>query len=263
MKGIAVTDRSSTAHSEPAKGEDGGRLVWNVSRGLSPILRDELEQILAKTSFVDSWRAMSSEQPFLLSAGNRDSGTAANVMIVDSAMNAKRLEDIVEVIKAAFENWDIVSQHDSTAFSRQVAGRDAETRSTTREQLSSELRTAFEVHPFENGIEHAAEEIIALASHNEWVFTWFRDFCTDMERPSFAASVLRCLGRDPRIGSEEWRCGLIQEALAIDDVEIRDAAIQAVESWGGKDLVEILRTHEEPEPWMRQYVEDVIADLGR
>ncbi len=42
---------------------------------------------------------------------------------------------------------------------------------------------------------------------------------------------------------------------------MRDAAVQAAESWGG-DLADILRTHHEPEPWLREYIRDVISDLG-
>ena len=43
-------------------------------------------------------------------------------------------------------------------------------------------------------------------------------------QPVFAASVLRCLGRQEYLGTSSWRSELVRDALALDDVEIRDAA---------------------------------------
>ena len=48
----------------------------------------------------------------------------------------------------------------------------------------------------------------------------------------------------------------------MENVEMRDAAVQAIESWGERDLIDVLRTHQEPEPWLREYIQDVIDDLG-
>ena len=50
----------------------------------------------------------------------------------------------------------------------------------------------------------------------------------------------------------------------MENVEMRDAAVQAIESWREWDLIDILilRTHSEPEPWLRKYIKDVIDDLG-
>ena len=37
-------------------------------------------------------------------------------------------------------------------------------------------------------------------------------------------------------------CGLVRDGLAMDSVEIRDAAIQAAESWGDSELLDVLST---------------------
>ncbi len=135
-----------------------------------------------------------------------------------------------------------------------------------REQklLAAKLWTSFEADTLEDGMEHPAEQIIgkALRSEEELrVLEWFRAFALDAERPSFAASVLRCLGRQMHPGTDSWRVELVRDALAMDDVEIRDAAAQAAESWGGRDLIEVLTSHREPEPWLRDYIRDIIDDL--
>ena len=134
-----------------------------------------------------------------------------------------------------------------------------------QERLAAKLRMVFEDEAVEDGMRHPAEEIIdeTLRSvRDQPVLDWLRSFCTDASQPSFAASVLRCLGRNRSVGGDTWRVSLVGEGLAIDNVEIRDAAVQAAESWGDPDLLEVLKSHSEPEPWLRQYISDIIEDLA-
>ncbi len=133
------------------------------------------------------------------------------------------------------------------------------------ERLADKLWAALEDRPIEDGMDHPTEEIIAEAlqsAKDQQVLDWLRAFCTDASQPSFAASVLRCLGRHDSAGTVSWRVGLVRGGLAADDIEIRDAAVQAAESWGDSDLLDVLRPHSEPEPWLRQYISDVINDLA-
>ena len=132
-------------------------------------------------------------------------------------------------------------------------------------QLLHILHAAFEADPLENGMDHPAEQIIkkALQSpENQQIFDWFKNFSLEIEHPSFAASVLRCLGRQTNLGTYSWRAELVRRGLTVDNVEIRDASVQAAESWGDQDLVNILKSHHETEPWLREYILDVIYDLG-
>ncbi len=134
-----------------------------------------------------------------------------------------------------------------------------------RERISNRLWTAFAADPLEDGMSHPAEQIIgeALRSmEDKPILDWFRTFSLDAERPSFAASVLRCLGRQMSIGTDLWRAELVKAGLAMNDVEIRDAAVQAAESWGDRNLADVMKAHSEAEPWLREYIEDVISDLG-
>ena len=133
-----------------------------------------------------------------------------------------------------------------------------------RARLAATLHASFEADPLEDGMYHPAEVIIgeALRSREAPRFLeWLSAFCLDAAHPSFAASVLRCLGRQTYPGTGSWRAGLVRDGLSIDDVEIRDAAVQAVESWGDSDLIDVLEAHSESASWLQDYIRDVIADL--
>lgn len=132
-------------------------------------------------------------------------------------------------------------------------------------QLLYRLHAAFEAEPLEDGIDHPAEQIIKKGlqfSEDQQIFDWFENFSLDIEHPSFAASVLRCLGRQINLGTCLWRTELVRRGLTADNIEIRDATVQAAESWGDQELVGILKSHHETEPWLREYILDVINDLG-
>lgn len=130
--------------------------------------------------------------------------------------------------------------------------------------LESALRASFESESLESGMDHPAEETISHVfrfGEGPGVLEWLREFCLDDTQPSFAASVIRCLGRQVDPGTEIWRAGLVRDSLALDDIEIRDAAVQAAESWGDPVLVHLLESHFEPVSWLQDYILDVIDDL--
>ncbi len=131
-------------------------------------------------------------------------------------------------------------------------------------KLAISLYSAFDAEPFEDGMDHPADQIIENAlrsTSDERILEQFGALCLDIERPSFASSILRCLGRQTDIGNAAWRAGVVRNALATADIEIRDAAVHAAESWGGAKIVDVLMSHNEPEPWLRDYVREVIDDL--
>ncbi|MDE3257702.1 MAG: hypothetical protein OYM47_07720 [Gemmatimonadota bacterium] len=118
-------------------------------------------------------------------------------------------------------------------------------------KLANSLYCALETDPIENGMDHPADQIIEDAlrsSRDEGILEQLGAGCQDIERPSFASSILRCLGRQTDIGNAAWRAGLVRDALATDDVEIRDAAVHAAEFWGGTEFVDALISHNEPVP---------------
>ena len=63
-------------------------------------------------------------------------------------------------------------------------------------RLSNELQADFVAAPVEDGMEHEAERTLSRAlsvDPNEDLLHWISEFCTDVTRPAFASSILRCL----------------------------------------------------------------------
>lgn len=156
-----------------------------------------------------------------------------------------------------------VSNLDVAGF-RPAAEQRSFVESQEQEQLAAKLRAAFEAEPIEDGMNHPAETTIRRALQSgkgRDVLEWLRIFSLDTAHPGFAASVLRCLGRQERPGTGSWRVGLVRDGLATEDVGIRDAAVQAAELWGDRNMRKVLEEHSEPVLWLRDYVRDVIEDL--
>lgn len=134
-----------------------------------------------------------------------------------------------------------------------------------KERFISDLRLAFEGDPVEDGVVHPAEKIIgeALYSVNrQSVYQWLSELSLDVDHPDMASSVLRCLGRR-KLGPISWCVKLVKSALTTDDVEIRDAAVQAMESWGKVEFCNVLKNHSEDVHWLHDYIHDVIYDLKK
>ena len=134
-----------------------------------------------------------------------------------------------------------------------------------RQQFRDRLHASFDAEPFEDGMSHPAEQLIseALESRNaSAVLRWIRSICLDSSNPAFAAAVFLCVARQPEVGTAQWRAGLVRGGLGVDDVEVRDAAIQAAEYWGDSGLRPILSAHTEPIGWLDEYRRGVMDDLG-
>lgn len=132
-----------------------------------------------------------------------------------------------------------------------------------KESLAYRLMTAFDAEPLEDGVHHQAEQVIVEALQSverSLILACLRTLSVDVEHPDLSASVLRCLGR-LRPGTPAWRAEIVRSALDADDVEMRDAAVQAAESWGGAEMRDILRKHIEAISWLHAYIQDVIDDL--
>ena len=137
-------------------------------------------------------------------------------------------------------------------------------REQVRDRLDAMLSAAFEAEPVEDGVAHTAEQILARAldtGDRSTMLDVVAALCVDTARPGFSAATLRCLGRLTPPGSSAWRSALVRGALAHTDVEVRDAAVQAAESWGDADLIDVLRAHRETEAWLANYIREVVGSL--
>lgn len=127
------------------------------------------------------------------------------------------------------------------------------------------LSAAFEAEPVEDDVTHRAERILERAldtGDQSTMLGIVAALCKDTARPGFSAATLRCLGRLISPGSSAWRSAVVRAALAHSDVVLRDAAVQAVESWGDPNLIDVLRAHHrEAEAWLADYIVEVTGDL--
>ena len=120
-----------------------------------------------------------------------------------------------------------------------------------------------EAEPVEDGYTHPPEVALAEMIRNwgQVARDWLSGAITDGGWPhSLAAGLLRLLGRH-RIFTGAWRLRVIQLVLSSPDIELRDAGVQAAESWGDPAAVGVLRAHAEPCGWLADYIERVIKDL--
>lgn len=138
---------------------------------------------------------------------------------------------------------------------------------TFSDQLKADFKfkllASFESEPLEDGMDHPAEEIIfdALKSTEQGIYLdWLREFTLDSTNPGLADSVLVCLARQSSPGTPSWRVNLIEEALHSTDVRVRDAAVEASESWADLDITDVLKKSHEIEPveWLRDYMQTVV-----
>ena len=217
-----------------------------VSRRYTPLPGREKESPDSRTflqgSFAISNEALSLQKEMVEFAVERFKEVSGSAQL-DTWFDM--LVDVV-CFEAATAEHDLIDEHEQT-------------------RLAHKLHAAFEIEPLEDGMLHKAEEIIGQAlqsGEGERILDWLRAFSLDAMQPVFAASVLRCLGRQENLGTSSWRSELVRDALALDDVEIRDATVQAAELWDDRDILPVLKSHSEPEPWLRDYICEVIDDLG-
>ena len=137
-----------------------------------------------------------------------------------------------------------------------------------RGRVLAKLLIRFEMRDVEDGMDHDGTDILrhVIASHPKGR-DWVRSFCTGdaggLGRDgSFAASILTCLGRIPRreLGSK-WTAELLRDVLKSNRFRVRDAAVAAAEHWGGWDVVQALKEHEEPTQWLRIYIGEVLRGM--
>lgn len=126
-------------------------------------------------------------------------------------------------------------------------------------QRIATLRAAIEAEPVEDGVNHPGEQVIAETIAGYEV-EGFVTAVLEITPSSQQASILQLLGRVP-VRNASLRRRIIEAGLSSSDVQIRDAAVQAVESWEEGDCIDLLRHHEEPVKWLDNYIQNVIIEF--
>ncbi len=119
----------------------------------------------------------------------------------------------------------------------------------------------------EDGVVHTVEVAIqrALNMYPQHVATWVEELFVEMlaeKKLAYASGLLQCLGRLKPDKIKNVTKSLVIKGLSEDSVELREAAITVIEQWGGDDMLNILREHHDPVPWLAHYAQQVIQDLS-
>ncbi|MFO8071441.1 MAG: hypothetical protein R6V85_06160 [Polyangia bacterium] len=131
-----------------------------------------------------------------------------------------------------------------------------------RARCLSQVRRAMSAEPVEDGMTHPAERVIHQAARmldDEGVI----EIVDGAVHPAEAADALRLVARCELPRASAARRRLVESALTSEYVERRDAAVQAMETWEDRALLDLLQDHQESVAWLAQYIEQVIQDLGQ
>ena len=112
------------------------------------------------------------------------------------------------------------------------------------------------LHPADNYI----EEELKSGSDVRELYSWCSE---NLESGApHLAEVLHCISRlEKKITGKDGK-QLMLSALKNSNLDVREAAICAFESWGGHDSISALKQYVESEPidWLRNYANKVIED---
>ncbi|MCL1468472.1 hypothetical protein [Argonema galeatum] len=136
-----------------------------------------------------------------------------------------------------------------------------------REEFRRNLLRLLELEPIEDGYIHPAERILEDAwKKYRLVFPdWIQSvYIQSFNRSTISAGILRCVGRLPRELVHPWGLVMAIGGLSHFDIEVREAAVRALELWGGRESLYVLKTRVEVEtvPWLVDYIKQVIEDIS-
>lgn len=125
-------------------------------------------------------------------------------------------------------------------------------------RLFGQLLTTIGAETVEDGVSHPGEalatKIVSSGEASSLVDA------TIASSSSVAASIVQLLGRLRPLELPS-RTALIKHALNSEDIQLRDAAIQAIELWEDESMIPLLASHREPVGWLNDYVIEVLEDL--
>lgn len=113
----------------------------------------------------------------------------------------------------------------------------------------------------ENGYTHFGETLLSE------YFLFNPDFEDDLIEilfseayKGYSADILRLLARMPP-DNIEFRVDIVSRAIKSENVDMRDASVYAIENWGNKECVAILKDYRDEVRWLQEYARMVYQDF--
>src|SRR5262249_973271 len=131
-------------------------------------------------------------------------------------------------------------------------------------EFEKELLGLLREEPVEDGYTHPTEGLLEkLLKTNREAAVWIQTVFIDHHKnPAIASGILKCIGRLRCDFVEPWGKLMVKTGLRESSLEIREAAVTALELWGDRESVEMLKDHTETIPWLARYIKQVIEDLS-
>jgi hypothetical protein len=162
----------------------------------------------------------------------------------------------------------LIKQNSTTAEAVADESADAELL-RAQENFRSELMGALRTEHIEDGMPHPSETILqdAFERNPETAIQWIQSFFTNSyyKRPAMASAILRLIGRLQYSLVGFTGMLIAVTGLTHQEVNVRDSAVRALESWGGPSSRIALENHvgKEPVPRLARYIKQVIKDLSQ
>lgn len=136
-----------------------------------------------------------------------------------------------------------------------------------REEFRRNLLRLLELEPIEDGYTHPAEQILedAWKRYRLLLPNWIQSvYIESFNRSTISAGILRCVGRLRGEIVHPWGLVMAIGGLSHFDIEVREAAVRALELWGGRESLYVLKNRVEVEtvPWLADYIKQVIEDIS-
>jgi hypothetical protein len=155
---------------------------------------------------------------------------------------------------------------DSPTISGQEQKKTNEFIRSKEKEFKYEVVHALNEESIEDGYSHPAENILkeTIMMCLPYAVTWIQSlYIENINNHKLAAGILRCIGRLNSNMTKPWGSIMVTGALFHSNVEVREAAVRAIEMWEDYSIIEYLEQREEKVPWLSNYIKQVIKDLKR
>lgn len=162
------------------------------------------------------------------------------------------------------QNDAVVRQQDTTSTAENVVN--ARRMQALQSEFTARLLATIIEEPFEYGVDGKADALVRKQLERNALATrsWLNDlFLGNYPNIPVCMGILRLVARLDYHDIRPEGPTMAIAALAHDSEAVRECGVRAIESWGEPSIAPILEKVRVQEAWLRDYIEQVVADLRR